>query len=385
MTGKTEDMIDRYLEAVAAQLPVEERDDIIAELRDLIQSRVEAREADKERPLTDDEREAILKEIGHPLVVAARYRKGPDSLIGPELFPYWLYGAKAGLLILGAVFALGLLIRLVGGSANFGQDIAQAFHGFFGAALTLIGALTVAGAVMEHYAIRPKWLTDWRVKDLGAFGLSDPSSWGLAAKTAGERMQARSDGRRSRVPFGVHLGGGGNDIGNAAFTFIAMGMFALWWLGIVHFPGTAGVISIDGENATLSPATIWVTLFVPILVYALVRMGVAMFTIIRPQAARMRAGLNILIAGFGLWLSWAIFQAGDWLTLSVGAESARIAGDMTMLDFDLVRTLGDGPRDLAGMASTLSIVGTWVLAFTGLSLVWKAVASLGQLLQSSPE
>ena len=385
MSAGTEDMIDRYLEAVAAQLPVEERDDIIAELRDLILSRVEAREAEKERPLTDDEREAILKEIGHPLVVAARYRKGPDSLIGPELFPYWLFAVKAGLLILATVHGLSLLIRLIGGSANFGQDIAQGFHGLFAAGLTLIGITTLAGAVMEHYAIRPKWLTDWRVKDLGAFGLSDPSSWGMAAKTAGERMQARSDGRRSRVPFGVHLGGGGNDIGNAAFTFIAMGMFALWWLGIVHFPGTAGVISIDGENATLSPATIWVTLFVPILVYALVRMGVAMFTIIRPQAARMRAGLNILIAGFGLWLTWAIFQAGDWFTLSVGTESARIAGDMTMLDFDRLRTIGDGPRDLAGIASTLSLGMTWWLAIIGLSLVWKVAKNMGLLFQSSPE
>ncbi|QTN19356.1 hypothetical protein HZ989_14235 [Brevundimonas sp. AJA228-03] len=385
MNARTEDMIDRYLEAVAAQLPVEERDDIIAELRDLILSRVEAREAEKARPLTDDEREAILKEIGHPLVVAARYRKGPDSLIGPELFPYWLYGAKAGLLILGAVFALGLLIRLIGGSANFGQDIAQAFHGFFGAALTLIGALTLAGAVMEHYAIRPKWLTDWRVKDLGAFGLSDPSTWGMAAKSAGERMQARSDGRRSTVPFGVHLGGGGNDVGNAAFTFIAMGMFALWWLGIVHFPGTAGVISIDGENATLSPATIWATLFVPILVYALARMGVALFTIIRPPAVRMRAGLNILMAAFGLWLIWMIFQASDWFTLSVGADSARIAGDMTMLDLDRLRTIGDGPRDLAGIASTLSLGMTWWLAIMGLSLVWKVAKNVGRLFQSSPE
>lgn len=382
MTGKTEDMIDRYLEAVAAQLPVEERDDIIAELKDLILSRVEAREAEKERPLTDDEREAILKEIGHPLVVAARYRKGPDSLIGPELFPYWLYGAKAGLMILATVFAIGLVIRLVGGSANFGQDIAQAFHGFFGAALTLIGALTVAGAVMEHYAIRPKWLTDWRVKDLGAFGLSDPSSWGLAAKTAGERMQARTSGRSLPVrPLRIRQS---NVVGDAAFSFIALGMFVLWWVGVVHFPGV-GMMSLDGETARLGAAPIWTVLFVPILAYALAQMGIAIFTVVQPQAARLRAVLNLLVAGFGVWLTWTIFQAGDWFTLSVGAESARIAGDVTMLDFDLVRTLGDGPRDLAGIASTLSIVGTWMLAFTGLSLVWKAVASLGQLLQSSPE
>lgn len=38
------DVIERYLEAVAAQLSTEDREDIVAELRDLILSRVEARE-----------------------------------------------------------------------------------------------------------------------------------------------------------------------------------------------------------------------------------------------------------------------------------------------------------------------------------------------------
>ena len=94
------DMIDRYLNAVAAQLPQDERADIVAELRDLILSRFEAKEEELGRALTEDEQEAILREIGHPLVVAARYRKGPDSLVGPQLFPYWLFGAKAGLMIL---------------------------------------------------------------------------------------------------------------------------------------------------------------------------------------------------------------------------------------------------------------------------------------------
>ena len=99
------DLIDRYLNAVAAQLPQDERADIVAELRDLILSRCEAKEEELGRALTDDEKEAILHEIGHPLVVAARYRKGPDSLVGPELFPYWLFGVKAGLLVLLAVLA----------------------------------------------------------------------------------------------------------------------------------------------------------------------------------------------------------------------------------------------------------------------------------------
>ena len=374
MQTKTGDMVERYLEAVAAQLSVEERDDIIAELRDLILSRVEAKEEALGRPLTDDEREAILKEIGHPLVVAARYRKGPDSLIGPELFPYWLYGMKAGLLILLVVSGIGLFIRLISGTADAGQDISQAFHGFFGSALTLIGALTLAGAIMEHYAIRPKWLTDWRVKDLSAFGLSDPSWWGASVKNAGDKMGAGA-GVRMRPMWRARSMRGHRDFGaEAAFSFLAVGLFVLWWVGLVHFPGLS-VMRIDGDLVTVSAAPIWAVLFVPILLYALGQMGVDLFTLIRPHAARMRAVLAILVAAAGLWLTWNIFDAGHWFTLSVGADQARIAGDGVLLDFDGLRELRAGERDLVGVASTLSLILSWALAISAISLVYTIVAN----------
>lgn len=370
MQARTGDMVERYLEAVAAQLSAEERDDIIAELRDLILSRVEAKEETLGRSLTDDEREAILKEIGHPLVVAARYRKGPDSLIGPELFPYWLYGVKAGLLILAAVSAIGLFVRLISGTADAGQDIAQAFHGLFGSGLTLIGALTLAGAIMEHYAIRPKWLTDWRVKDLGAFGLSDPSWWGASVKTAGDTMKSGARPMWRTRGMRTHR----NPETEAVFSFLAVGMFVLWWVGLIHFPGL-GVMRVDGDLVAVSAAPIWATLFAPVLLYALGQMGVDLFTLIQQGAVRMRAVLSILVAGVGLWLTYVIFQAGHWFTLSVGAEQARIAGDWVLLDLDRLRQLRAGERDLVGVASTLSLVMTWVLAFSAVSLVWKMGAN----------
>lgn len=358
------DMVERYLEAVAAQLSVDERDDITAELRDLILSRIEAREEALGRPLEDREREAILQEIGHPLVVAARYRKGPDSLIGPELFPYWLYGVKAGLLVLLAVSGLGLVVRLITGSADAGRDIGQAFHGFFGSGLTLIGTLTLVGAVMEHYGVRPRWLTHWRVRDLSAFQLSDPSQWGAAAAGTTKASQIWT-------PW---MARGRNPAAEAGFSFLAVGLFVLWWVGLVHFPGL-GALEVSGGRVAVTPAPVWATLFVPVLLYALGQMGVDLFTLIRPQAKRMRAVLAILIAVAGLWLTWTIFQAGHWFTLGVGADQARIAGDWVLLDFDRLRALGEGERDLVGAASTLSLILTWALAISGASLIYTIVAN----------
>jgi hypothetical protein len=365
------ELIDRYLNAVTAQLPQDERADITAELRDLILSRFEAKEEALGRALTEDEQEEILREIGHPLVVAARYRKGPDSLVGPELFPYWLFGVKAGLMVLAAVFALTLLIRLVSGSDNFGQDIAHAFHGFFGAGLTLIGAATLAAAIFEHQGIRPAWLTKWRVKDLGAFGLADPAAWGVSmagTETAPTAKTAWMPKRKPKAwPGGEYL-----------FSFLATGMFVLWWVGVLHFPGLLSV-ELRGEDAAVSGAPVWSILFGPILLYAFAKMAIDLASLVRPYAVRARAVAQIVIAGAGLWLTWVIFEAGHWFTLTRGEETARIAGDWTMLDFDTLRTLGDGARDLAGVAGTLSVVMVWVLAFSALSLAFSVLANLGRL------
>ena len=365
------DMVERYLEAVAAQLSAEERDDIVAELRDLILSRIEAREEELGRALSEDEREGILREIGHPLVVASRYRKGPDSLIGPQLFPYWLYGVKAGLLVLLAVHAILLFVTLIGGPRDGGQAISQAFHGFFGAGLTLIGALTLAGGLMEHYDIKPKWLTQWRVKDLSAFQLSDPTQWGAAAS-------GTSKARETWAPKAAKPTG---PAGEAVCSFLAAGLFVLWWIGLVHFPGFSSM-EISGGEARVSPAPIWATLFAPILLYALGQMGIDLFTLIQPEARRVRAVLSILIAGVGLWLTYVIFDAGHWFTLSVDVEQARIAGDWVLLDFDRLRGLGDRPRDLVGVASTMSLIFTWGLAVSALSLVYKIFANVWRAVQA---
>ncbi|GLS01878.1 hypothetical protein GCM10007859_18960 [Brevundimonas denitrificans] len=362
------DLIDRYLNAVAAQLPQDERADIIAELRDLILSRFEAKEEELGRALTEDEQEAILREIGHPLVVAARYRKGPDSLVGPALFPYWLFGVKAGLLVLGAVYAITLFIRLIGGADDAGQAIGNAFHGFFSSGLTLIGVATVAAAVFEHQGIRPAWMTNWRVKDLGAFGLADPAAWG-ASMTGTETARATwmPKPRARAWPGGEYL-----------FSFLAVGMFVLWWVGVLHFPGLVS-LELRGEDAVVSGAPIWSILFGPILLYAFAQMAIDLASLFRPYAVRARAAAQIVVAGAGLWLTWAIFEAGHWFTLTRGEETARIAGDWTMLDFDTLRNLGDGARDLVGIASTLSVVLVWALAISALSLAFKILANLGRL------
>ncbi|WP_313576498.1 hypothetical protein [Brevundimonas sp.] len=358
------DIIERYLEAVAAQLPTEDREDIVAELRDLILSRVEAREEELGRALTDDEKEAILHEIGHPLIVAARYRKGPDSLIGPELFPYWLFGAKAGLIVIAAVQVLGLLISVLGAPADFGRAISQAFHGFFSGGLTLLGALTLAGAIMEHYDIKPKWLTKWRVRDLSAFGLADPAKWG-ASLSGSEKAKAEWLPKGARV-WGVTV----NDKPGleALASLIVGGVFVMWWIGVIRFPGL-GEFSLRSGAVGIEAAPVWAALYGPILALAVGGMAVDAVSLIRGREGRLTWLLKIPLAGAALWVLWRLFDAGWWFTLTQGAASARVEGGAMNINLDALRAVSEASRDLDGTALTLGTVLTWVFAVMAISFV----------------
>lgn len=356
------DVIERYLEAVAAQLSTGDREDIVAELRDLILSRVEAREEELGRALSDEEKEAILHEIGHPLVVAARYRKGPDSLIGPELFPYWLFGAKVGLIVVAGLQALVLLLRVMTDPVDFGQAIAQAFHGFFSGGLTLLGALTLAGAIMEHYGVKPAWLTRWRVRDLPAFGLADPARWGASmAATDKARAEWRPRARVRSVRAETQ------PVAEALWSLIGGGIFVLWWIGALHVPGLNN-FGMRGGDVAVSAAPIWSLLFAPILAWAVAGIAVDATGLIWPYAVRLRAFLKIPLAAAGLWLGWRLFQAGHWFTLTQDGQTARIEGGPTNLNVEALRAINDAGRGVVDTAMTLSTVLSWVLAALMLGL-----------------
>ena len=102
------DLLERYLGAVARNLPERQRADVTAELRDALLSEVEAEESRLGRAQTRDELEALLVRFGHPLTVSGRYRK-TQHLIGPEVFPFWWAGLKAALTIV----AVGLIPLMV--------------------------------------------------------------------------------------------------------------------------------------------------------------------------------------------------------------------------------------------------------------------------------
>lgn len=80
------DLIHRYMHAVGFWLAKSQRQDLIAELEVDIRSQIADRESELGRPLTESDIAELLKQRGHPMLVAQAYLP-QRYLIGPRLWP----------------------------------------------------------------------------------------------------------------------------------------------------------------------------------------------------------------------------------------------------------------------------------------------------------
>ena len=297
-TKTMSDLIDRYLAAVAALLPKASRQDITAELRDLIMNRAEEIEARQGRPLDRRETEALLHEIGHPIAVAGRYEP-QRGLVGPELYPFWLFGVKVLLAIaaLAAVIPAGVL--LVTGQID-AHRVFGVVYDFVPTALSLIGAATLVAAAIERGWIQLGDLTRWKVADLPQV----PDGRKLFLKS-------RFDGLAELV---------------------ATGLFIAWWTGAVKFPVGHVIQAGDGE-VRLVLAPVLTALWWPILALAIVQVISSLVLVIRPGWARPRAAAEIVGALGGLALAGALWPAQPLITfVAPDAAPAGLANLQRTID-----------------------------------------------------
>lgn len=349
------DLVERYLKAVAAQLPKADRDDIAAELRDEIMDRLDALEGRLGRAPTDDEVEALLREVGHPLTVAARYRSGPQALIGPELYPWWMFGVKVGLTVMAGVTLIGLAVRVLVGDVYVGQAIGQGIASLFSGAITIIGLLTVAGFVLERQQKKPDFIVKWRVKDLGLFELGgdfDADQWG-------QRL-ARGDWSSPKAKPGaaVRKSAEMSPVARAVASAIGWTVVLMWWTGLLQVApirpeDLAGVV--DGVDygrilGDMVRAAYW-----PVALFAACRVGFDLM--------RAASGGNVRLTAlgdlaFGIAAGWGLLWVWFWSALS----PLIWVGSVT--DFvERVRVLiGRSGEDVGGVATILMVVVVWAFA-----------------------
>ena len=158
------ELIDRYVYQVVKRLPVSQREDIEQELRGLIDDMLAAR---SENPTREDAM-AVLKELGTPFELAAKYRGTGRYLIGPDYYAIYELVVK---IAVGAT-ALGMAIaQIVGNITTPTESIIAAIAEFFGSifmgAVQAFAWVTVVFALLERFAKgKPHKDADWNPADL---------------------------------------------------------------------------------------------------------------------------------------------------------------------------------------------------------------------------
>lgn len=282
------DLIDRYLQAVKFWLPSEQKQDIAAELSEDLRSQIEDKESELGRPLNNAEVDAILKNLGPPMLVAQRYLP-QRSLIGPALFPmYWFVLRFSWLCIYGPwlIIVIGLKI-LASSGAHTGAAASGMFEPFFRSIFIQFAVVTCAFAAIERAHANAAWLKDWNPR---------------------KQLKVRDPNRITRT----------SSISELAW----YGMLLLWWVNVLRLP------TIPGVSISMAPAVL--RLYWPILVLIACQGVIGMVNAFRPQWTPRRAALrgivdalSFLVVGYFL----LIWVWGGTLVAVAGAKlsSAEIA------------------------------------------------------------
>lgn len=324
------DLVNEYLRVVAALLPKSQQDDIIAELRDTILTRIETGESELGRPFTEAETEALLREIGHPLVVAARYREGPQHVVGPALYPYWFFAVKIALTIQVAIAVVILLAKLIGG-VEFGQALGQAIGSALTGAITLVGFATIAAWIIERQKIHIGYLDGWRVRDLRVLEFAAWDWDALRERMEGKRPLPAARMRKPLSACGRHVSSIGGGL-----CLVAIGtVFLLWWVGVLRFD-LIGDIS-DLRKLALEPGALeavdWAgirqILFWPVVAYGAVIILKGMVMVGYPHAVWLRGLTNIaqgaLAFGICAWL-WSMVPS-----LAPGVQADSVSAFVVLI------------------------------------------------------
>jgi hypothetical protein len=175
------ELLDHYLKSVRSCLPAAQRDDIISELSENLRAQIEDREGELGRPLNEPEVEAILKQHGHPLLVASRYRQDWRSvafgrqIIGPVLFPFYIRVLSFNLGLTSIVIAIVLTALIASGKSITLRDTLPTFLYQF---LIQFGIITlIFGFAERHWT---KYPDRWNPRGLKypwhpAFGMQSSS------------------------------------------------------------------------------------------------------------------------------------------------------------------------------------------------------------------
>lgn len=297
-------LVERYVRAVRDFLPRAQQDDISNELSDSIQSRFEDEAASRGRPLTEDEQVAILRSLGHPMAVAARYRGDDRSvrfggqLIGPELFPTYLTVLRINLAI---TLIIGAVSLIVGGSI---------WSAIAGVVVPFVIQFTIVTLVFMW--VERRWLRDpdgWDPRTVNSMGPDvDVSTLdGLAVQLIGKQHTRAVAITTSMLEIGL----------------LAIALTA--WLAI----------GLPEQIGFLKPGPGWTDVWPAATVVILFALAIPVVNLFRPTWTRFRVVGHAMTDIASIAILAASLMLGSWVVL---VDPASATADEQEL-VDLINTI----------------------------------------------
>lgn len=309
------DLLERYLAEVRRNLPSRDADDIVAELRDELLARAE----EQEEKTGAVAWEALLRDFGHPLVIAARYRKH-QWLIGPELYPFYLHFLKIIVTIVVAVVAGLALVKGALWAADPGDAIAGFLGGLWWGAASAIGSVTIVFALIERFGGSSlRHVGRWKPMELPELNATQPSVYESAFEVTG----------------GI--------------------LILLWWLGAIPTPQFGG-------SFRLVAAPIWQTLFWPVAGLMALQLAFNLVRWLRPRWRAVRAVLGLVNAAAAIVIGAIVYRAGRWILVAPTTMNPAQAASL------------QGAIDLSFRIGIVVVLIVWLLNFGG--ELWRALRSL---------
>ena len=264
------DLVDRYVYAVKRHLPASQQDDIINELTDDILSQIKDKEEEVGRPLDEAEQEAILKQYGHPYLLAMRYRP-QQYLIGPALFPFYFPALK---IAMGLAFAVQVIVAFsIGLAQNTPERILPRVVAFPGVAFQVLFWVTVVFAVADYWQAKLNLFDKWSPRTLPRVTAATrpPKMTGLIAE------------------------------------LVANVIFLAWWIAVPTYP----FLMLGPAAAFLHFSPSWSRLYLVMFVPALVSTLTAVGILVRPSWIWLSRVRPLCVNLAGLFVVSVALSAGN--------------------------------------------------------------------------
>jgi hypothetical protein len=210
-------LIDRYVSEVGKNLPLlNGREDIEKELKSTLEDMLEDRAQSSGHARDEAMEIEVLKEYGSPQKVAQTYNPHP-YLIGPKLFPFFLFVLKIVLTVVVSVMLVLAGVQAVTDTPFMGSDFVKIIGQGLGSALS--AAIAAFGNVALVFVIIERVLPD---KEIGGF--DDEKDWDPASL-------AKEPDPDSVSRFEL--------ITEIVFTFVALAILNVYpqWLGMFFSAG----------------------------------------------------------------------------------------------------------------------------------------------------